>query len=141
MYEKVADQMLIPTPENCYNYEVSLSHQMPKLKDAMKAQVQLEYLDRWNDRVQKLVIQGDFLNLLISEQSNVAWKSFIYGVPKGVMEFAMRSATNILATPDNLKRWGKVRSDNCQRCLRLNQFPRKDTLFHILNNCDAFLAP
>ena len=140
MYEKVADQMLIPTPENCYNYEVSLSHQMPKLKDAMKAQVQLEYLDRWNDRVQKLVIQGDFLNLLISEQSNVTWKSFIYGVPKGVMEFAMRSATNILATPDNLKRWGKVRSDNCQRCLRLNQFPRKDTLFHILNNCDAFLG-
>ena len=106
--------MLIPTPENCYNYEVSLSHQMPKLKDAMKAQVQLEYLDRWNDRVQKLVIQGDFLNLLISEQSNVAWKSFIYGVPKGVMEFAICSATNILKTPDNLKRWGKVRSDNCQ---------------------------
>ena len=99
---------------------------MPKPKDAMKAQVQLEYLDRWNDRVQKLVIQGDFLNLLISEQSNVDWKSFIYGVPKGVMEFAMRSATNILATPDNLKRWGKVKSDNCQRCLRMNHFPRKD---------------
>ena len=46
--------------------------------------------------------QGDFLNLLISEKSIVTWKSFIYGVPKGVMEFAMRSGTNILASPETV---------------------------------------
>ena len=131
--------MLIPTQENCFNYEASLSHQMPKLKEAVKTQVQLEYLERWNEKVKSLVIQGDFLNLLISEQSNVTWKSFIYGVQKGVMEFAMRSSTNILATPDNLKRWGKNRNENCQMCLRMNRYPRKATLFHILNNCEAFL--
>ena len=56
------------------------------------------------------------------------------------MEFAMRSSTNILATPDNLKRWGKVRSDNCKMCLSTSRFPHKATLFHILNNCDAFLG-
>ena len=140
IFEKVSDQMLIPTQENCFNYEASLSHQMPKLKEAVKTQVQLEYLERWNEKVKSLVIQGDFLNLLISEQSNVTWKSFIYGVPKGVMEFAMRSSTNILATPDNLKRWGKTRNENCQMCLRMNSYPRKATLFHILNNCEAFLG-
>ena len=140
LFEKVSEQMLIPTNENCVNYEVSLAHQMPKLKEAMKKEVQLEYLDKWNDKVKRLVSQGDFLNLLISEKSNVTWKSFIYGVPKGVMEFAMRSGTNILATPDNLRRWGKTRSDNCQMCISLNRFPHKATLFHILNNCDAFLG-
>ena len=56
------------------------------------------------------------------------------------MEFALRSSTNILATPDNLKRWGKVRSDNCKMCIQKSRFPHKVTLFHILNNCDAFLG-
>ena len=35
---------------------------------------------------------GDILNLLTSEQSNITWQSLIYGVPRGVMGFAMRSA-------------------------------------------------
>ena len=56
------------------------------------------------------------------------------------MEFALRSSTNILVTPDNLKRWGKVRTDSCKMCIHQNRFPHKATLFHILNNCDAFLG-
>ena len=79
-------------------------------------EVQNIYLDIWKDRVKQLVLQGDFLKLLESEQTNVTWKSIIYGVPKGVMAFAMRSSTNTLANPDNLKRWKKVVSDNCQMC-------------------------
>ena len=140
IYEKVSDEMLIPTRENCYNYDASISNQMPKLKQAVKEKVQLEYLDKWNKKVRDLVIQGDFLNLLISEQSNVTWKAIIHSVPKGVMEFALRSSTNILATPDNLKWWGKVRSDTCKMCNQQSRFPHKATLFHILNNCDAFLG-
>ena len=62
-------------------------------------------------RVKDLIVQGDFLNLLISEKTNVAWKSIIYGVPNGVMELALRSSTNTLATVVNLKRWKKIRSD------------------------------
>ena len=80
------------------------------------------------------------LNLLLSEQSNVTWKSYLYGVPKGVMEFAMRSSTNILATPDNLKRWNKTRSDYCKMCTKPNSPPHKATLFHILNMCETFLG-
>ena len=99
-----------------------------------------QYLEKWNDRVKNLIIQGDFLNLLLSEQSNVAWKSMIYGVPKGVMEFAMRSSTNTLATPDNLKRWKKINNDNCKMCYKPNTHPHKATLFHILNHCESFLG-
>ena len=55
------------------------------------------------------------------------------------MSFAMRSATNILATTDNLKRWMKARSDNCLMCLKPDTPPSKFTLHHLLNNCTAFL--
>ena len=77
---------------------------------------------------------------MVSEKSNVSWQSLIFGVPKGVMSFAMRSATNILATPDNLRRWKKVRSDSCKMCANLSGTPNKGTLCHILNSCPAFLG-
>ena len=132
--------MMLPTRENCFNFEASVSHQLPKLKEAVRQEVQMNYLDKWNNKVKDLVVQGDFLNLLISEQSNVSWRSIIYGVPKGVMQFAMRASTNTLATPDNLKRWKVARSDICQMCVKPNSPPQKATLFHILNNCSAFLG-
>ena len=66
--------------------------------------------------------------------------SVIYGVPRGVMQFAMRSSTNTLATPDNLKRWKKTASDSCKMCAKPNTYPRKATLFHILNHCEYFLG-
>ena len=90
--------------------------------------------------MEKLVIQGEFLKLLESEQSNVTWKSIIFGVSKGVMAFAMRSATNTLATPDNLKRWKKIRSDDCLMCKKPDRPPAKATLHHQLNHCSSFLG-
>ena len=104
---------------------------MPRLKEAVRNEVGHIYLDKWNDKVKDLVMQGDFLNLLISEESNVTWQSTIYGVPRGVMQFAMRSATNTLATPDNLKRWKKSPNDHCTMCKRPSTRPSKATLFHI----------
>ena len=52
----------------------------------------------------------------------------------------MRASTNTLATPDNLKRWKVSRSDTCKMCLSPTSRPQKATLFHILNNCSAFLG-
>ena len=57
-----------------------------------------------------------------------------YNVPKEVMSFAARAATNSLATPDNLKRWGKIVSAKCPRCQNTHC-----TLHHILNNCHHML--
>ena len=123
---------MVQTVENCHNFE--------GLKEAVRQEVQFNYLEKWNDKVKDFVLQGDFPNLLISEQSNVTWKSIIYGVPKGVMQFSMRSSTNTLATPDNLKRWKIVGNDTCKMCVKPNCRPHKATLFHILNNCDSFLG-
>ena len=36
IYEKVSDEMLIHSSKNCYNYDASISNQMPKLKQAVK---------------------------------------------------------------------------------------------------------
>ena len=94
---------------------------------------------KWKNQVKDLVVQGEFLSLLEEENTDVTWKSFIYGVPRGVMSFAIRSATNTLATPDNLKRWKKTKSDICQMCKLPNRPPVKCTLHHILNNCPTFL--
>ena len=64
----------------------------------------------------------------------------IYGVPRGVIQFEMRSATNTLATPDNLKRWKKTASNTCKMCVQQNSWPYKATLFYILNHSAAFLG-
>ena len=45
-------------------------------------------------------------------------------------ETTLRAATNSLATPDNLFRWGKRVDPSCKLC----KSP-KCTLFHILNHC------
>ena len=140
IFQTVAENNLIPSPTNCYNYESSLASQTPILKAAVRTEVQNIYMDLWKDKVKLLVSQGKFLELLESEQSNVAWKAIIYGVPKGVMAFAMRAATNTLATPDNLKRWKKVRNDDCLMCKNQDRPACKATLHHILNHCSAFLG-
>ena len=55
----------------------------------------------WNEKVKKLVMQG--------ENANVTWKSLTYNITKGILPFAVKASTNILHTPDNLRRWGKTK--------------------------------
>ena len=49
------------------------------------------------------------------------------------MSFACRSATNSLATNDNLKRWGKKTNSKCDLCSGTG------TLWHVLNSCKVML--
>ena len=69
IFERVEENCMIPTAENCANLQITLEKQLPILKEATRNEVQLVYLNKWNERVKSLVMQGDFLNLLISEQS------------------------------------------------------------------------
>ena len=87
----------------------------------------------WNSKVQSLTMQGDFTNLLIEEKENVTWQSVIRNVPRGIMSFALKSVTNSLATPDNLKIWGKRHVSQCPLC------NNSGTLQHILNFCPVAL--
>ena len=73
-------------------------------KKAMKASVQTETLKHWNEVIKKLTFQGDFISLLIEEQTNITWQSITSNIPKGVLTFALKASVNGLNTPDNLKR-------------------------------------
>ena len=79
-------------------------------------------------------MQGEFTKLLIEEKENVTWQSVIKNVPRGIMSFALKSVTNSLATPDNLKRWGKRQLSQCPLC------SNNGTLHHILNYCPVALS-
>ena len=66
-----------------------------------------------SDKIRSLVMQGNFLSLLIEEDTNVTGKSYLWGQPRGIAKFALNSWFETLPTADNLKRWGKRVSDLC----------------------------
>ena len=127
------DQIFIPTPTNTFNVAASVRHEIPKAKVATKKSIQEYTTNQWNTKVEKLIMQGDFTKLLIEEKEDVTWKSIIYNIPKGVLSFALNSATNTLPTPDNLRRWGKRMVSVCPLC------SNQGTLEHILNFCSVAL--
>ena len=55
-------------------------------------------------------------------------------MPRNVMSFAARLATNSLASPDNLRRWGKRKFSFCPLCSSPSC-----TLAHITNFCPVAL--
>ena len=127
------DRFFVPTSMNTFDVEVSRSIEIPKAKTATKKSIKDELTNLWNEKVQSLTMQGEFTKLLIEEKENVTWQSVIKNVPRGIMSFALKSVTNSLATPDNLKRWGKRQLSQCPLC------NNNGTLHHILNYCSVAL--
>ena len=82
----------------------------------------------------RLDVQGDLAKLLEEEASEIDWKAVIYRVLKGVRAFACRAATNSLATPDNLARWGRIVDPRCKLCTH-----SPCTLGHTLSSCTVAL--
>ena len=103
-------------------------------KVAVRQEIKEEINTIWNDKVSKLVMQGNFTALLIAEQESITWQSIIRSMPRNVMAFAARLATNSLASPDNLKRWGKRKFSSCPLCSSPSC-----TLAHITNFCPVAL--
>ena len=89
--------------------------------------------DFWKNYILPLIVQGNFLKLIDSENSDLTWRSIIYDLPKGVLSFAVRSAIDFLPTFNNLRTWGKRTNTTCKLC------PNKETLQHILNICPISL--
>ena len=63
---------------------------MKKAKKATRASLREETLKICNNKIKKLVMQGDFVQLLAEEKYNVTWKSFDYNIPKGILSFALK---------------------------------------------------
>ena len=127
------DKFFIPTSENTFDLASSRKSELFKAKKAIKETIQEETVRLWNSKVEKLVMQGDLAKLLIEEKENMTWQSIIRNVPRGVLSFALNSATNTLPTPDNLRRWGKRNVSKCPLC------GNNGTLEHILNFCPVAL--
>ena len=104
-----------------------------KAKREIRRSIQEKTKATWNNKVNKLLIQGDFASLLIEEEANITWKSFINNTPRGVLSFALKASVNGLPTPDNLKRWGVKKMDKCVIC---GNFAN---LEHVLNWCKTSL--
>jgi hypothetical protein len=105
-----------------------------KGKVAVKKTIGEEIKEKWNNKVRNLTMQGDFASLLIEEQESVTWQSVIRKMPRNVMAFATKLATNSLTSPDNLCRWGKRKFSSCPICSS-----RSCTLAHITNFCPSAL--
>ena len=65
----------------------------------------------------------------------VTWQSIIRGLPRNILAFSMRLATDSLPSPSNLKRWGKRVLATCPLC----SWPQ-GTLAHIINFCPVSLT-
>ena len=106
-----------------------------QLKTEVQRRIQRETDAYWKEKIGTLLMQGDFLGLLIEEDEHVTWKSFLWGLPRGVAKFAINSSLNTLPTGDNLKRWGKRTSDACRICNGIG----RQTLHHLLSSCNVSL--
>ena len=91
-------------------------------------------MEKAKESSSRLDVQGDLAKLLEEEASEIDWKAVIYRVPKGVMAFACRAATNSMATPDNLARWGRIVDPRCKLCTH-----SPCTLGHTLSSCTVAL--
>ena len=101
------------------NSEASIKERRANINKANKATedtLKEESLKLWNEKVGKVVMQGDFINLLAEEKENVTRQSMVYNYPKGILPFALKATTNTLNTPDNFRRWGKKKLTNCSLC-------------------------
>ena len=76
-------------------------------KKKVKQNINKEIQDNWFSHIMNLTVQGKFLYILKIEKSNITWKSIIYDLPKGILQFATNACIDSLATNANLKRWGK----------------------------------
>ena len=74
---------------------------MPKLKKSVKTLVADKIRYEANLKASQMELQDALANLLAEEEVNMEWKSIIFSVPRGVMAWAARAATNSLASADD----------------------------------------
>ena len=134
IFNTLQEECFIPTDENTYDRVTAIKKEMPKLKKAAKKKIQEKNMVKAKKDSSRLEVQGEFARLLEEEERDIDWKTTIYRVPRGVMAFACRAATNSLATPDNLARWGRIVDPRCRLCTH-----SPCTLGHLLSNCKVAL--
>ncbi len=106
---------------------------LEKTKRTIKKNISDDFASLWVQRIQPLVVQGRFLELLHIQETHITWRSIIYNLPRGILQFAVNASIDTLATNANLKRWGKRSNARCDLC------KERQTLHHVLNWCQPML--
>ena len=115
----------------CNESAITSSHKKKKVE--LIKSIKDEINETWINHLKDLVVQGNMLRVSILEKADYIWKSFIFNMPKGVMKFMVNSFLDTLPTKNNLSRWGKKMTTNCNLC------SKKETLHHVLNHCQVML--
>ena len=116
----------IPSEDHTGKYQEKVKN---KIKDSVNNEVQT----MWKDHIRTLTVQGRFLELVALEESALTWRSIMFNLPRGILQFAVNAGIDTLATNANLKRWGKRSTAKCSHC------KSRETLHHTLNNCPVML--
>ena len=85
------------------------------------------------DHVTNLAVQGEYCRIWDIQESDFSWKSIMYNLPRGVTKFLLNSVFKTLPTKDNLSKWGKVISQECDLC------GDRETTGHALSGCKVML--
>jgi hypothetical protein len=101
---------------------------------AIRQEVRRVFLEEDKARAALLseyTMQANLFSLLQAENKNITWKSYMWDLPRGVLEFAVNSSMDTFPTFTHLKKWGKHASVNRQFCGNMV----KEMLFHVLVHC------
>ena len=116
-------------------WEKQRRQKIEEVKEAVKSRVRYDNEKIWSDHVKNLVKQGHLLELAKCQNTDFAWKSFIFNLKKGTFKFILNSTLDTLPTNANLKSWGKSSSDKCS----LPNCGVRQTTAHVLSNCQPSL--
>ena len=120
-----SDQLYLENPAN--------HSQIEHVKKTIKTNIATEFKQMWHNHIKDLVVQGKYLELMSIEENHISWKSVMFNLPRGVLQFAVNATIDTLATNANLKRWGKRSNAKCGLC------GKRETLHHTLNHCEVML--
>ena len=99
----------------------------------MVIQLRIEEKEKQLEHVKSLAVQGRVLELLMSSQNDVTWRSYMFDLKAGTLKFLMNACIDTLPSLVNLKRWKKSPSDLCKLCRG------RQTSNHVLNICKVGL--
>ncbi len=91
------------------------------------------FQNKWTDHLKGLVVQGQFVRVWQTLEADTQWKSLLFQLPPRIMQFVLNSIIDTLPTNSNLVRWKKQSNSKGDKC------GNKETLMHVLNNCNECL--
>ena len=88
---------IVATNQKRNTTSATTRHQdIKSVKIVVRKSIKEQIKDRWNNKVYKLTMQGDFTKHMIEEQTPITWQSVIKHMPRNVLAFAARFTQSIV---------------------------------------------